>query len=250
MLLEDYTLIKNIYLVCFGVIVSLCVQYVLLAILTFQKKNSMIFRLVILGLFLCLLESSLVMVLIEKNIEYLLAVIGVVSFLKVQVITWLYVLRIKSLGSFFKCDFYIKYIPFIIGAAQIPIVVITFYSKNLREYISHYNYYEISAFVLSFVISVCEVIMNILLLKKLHFVLEYKPESLKKIVFHLSLASLIVVLLEIAMLFTRAFLPIDYALNPIIYAIRTYIIIQFYDNLITAVNSDIQSSLVMLSYSE
>ena len=236
--LWDPQLIVSIYTACFGGTVCIVIQYIMLAFLTFEKRTSLIFKLVIGGLSLCFVEAVLIMIFMHLSTSYMLFGLGIVSFIRMQLVAWLYVLRIKSLGSYISWERGVKYIPYIIAAAQMPMLVIAFLSKNPIDYMVNYRYFWISASVSQVTACLVEIFMNTLLLKKLNFALEYKPAALKKIVTHLYLASLIVTVLELSLQIIRAYIPIDLALNPIIYAIRIYIIIQFYDNLLLAINTD------------
>ena len=228
--LWDPQLIVSIYTACFGGTVCIVIQYIMLAFLTFEKRTSLIFKLVIGGLSLCFVEAVLIMIFMHLSTSYMLFGLGIVSFIRMQLVAWLYVLRIKSLGSYISWERGVKYIPYIIAAAQMPMLVIAFLSKNPIDYMVN-SVSQVTACLV-------EIFMNTLLLKKLNFALEYKPAALKKIVTHLYLASLIVTVLELSLQIIRAYIPIDLALNPIIYAIRIYIIIQFYDNLLLAINTD------------
>ncbi len=155
-------------------------------------------------------------------------------FLMIQVVTWLYVFRIESLGKYMKYDKWIRYTPYILGGTQVLTMV------GIIMHAADYDntLYIYTSVTFSFVSIVIELFMTVLLLKKLQFILEYRKELLKKLVSHIYMTCTIIIVVEILILVLKLTMSsLDYALRPFEYLIRTYVIIQFYDELITGVQT-------------
>ena len=184
------------------------------------------------------MESFLALLIITVYIPHSGAILGAVSFMKVQVVSWLFVFRFKSIGTYFKHEEYIILIPIVSGVAQVPIVVILGLSSSFEEYLNNYSCYLISASVLFIIISGLEIVMNLALLRKLKFILEHKPGATRKMFCRIRFISVLIVLMEFVLCFARCIVTIDNVANPIIYAVRIYVIILFYDDLLNALDTN------------
>ena len=249
-----------VYVSCWGGCTCLFLQYLLLAYTVFNNKKSKIFKLLILGLVLCYLESCLTIIpiftqVLKRNEKpssspmmwYLTSLpMAIVWFLMIQIVLWLYILRIKSLGNYGKYDKYLNYIPLVIAIQQMPNVLITVIPEvDMSE---SYHKFTISSSVFSFTIALLEIFLFYVLMQKLNFILEYKPDDLRKIGKRLRLASVIVILLEIGMSILRFAFPVDFSISPIINLLKLNIIIQFYSDLLVSVNRECQHSSKLCSY--
>ena len=250
-----------VYIACWGGSTCLFLQYLLQAYTVFTRKTSKIFILTITGLCLCYLESCLTMVSVvirsltkvthsgigDMNslaLWYMIYIpINISWFLMVQVVTWLYVLRIKSLGYYTKIDSYMKYAPLIVAVMQMPNLIINLARLNIEDVVDkQYHYFEISSSVFSVCITLVEIAMFLILLKKLNFILEYKPNVLNKMGHHLKVTCSAVIFMDIVMAGVRFLFLIDFSISPLIYLLRIYIIIQFYSDLLVSVNREYAST--------
>ena len=222
-----------------GGTLSLFVQYMLYAFITFDKKMNKMFAGVIVGLMLCLTEATLGIFYVyawdqfDLNGQVALSVIfGISWFSMIQVVTWLYVLRINSLGKYMKFDGFIWYIPFIIGALELASV----FSIFLRTLNISSNVFRYSSLIFSIGAVIFEIFMTFLLLRKLRFILEYQEELLHSLFWHIVSACVVVLLLEFIILGLKIIgSSIDNAARPFAYIVRIYVVIQFYDKLITGI---------------
>eukprot|EP00835_Amoeboradix_gromovi_P004442 NODE_346_length_10492_cov_0.275955.p5 type:complete len:274 gc:universal NODE_346_length_10492_cov_0.275955:9899-9078(-) len=263
----DYQQLNDmVYIACWGGSACLFLQYSLHAYTVFCDKTGKIYILTVLGLILCFLESCLTLVNVyfnptdsQKQPEltdaslhwYLINIpMNVVWFFMVQIVTWLYVLRIESLGYYFKFDKYLKYAPFLIAVMQMPTVVINLERSKVDD--DSYQYFMIFSSAFSIIITLVELYMFVILLRKLNFILEYKPIILTKMGKHLKISCFAVMILEITMAVVRFFFLIDFSISPLIYLLRIYIIIQFYSDLLVSINreSKVTTDLRLNSYLE
>ena len=160
---------------------------------------------------------------------------GIFWFLMIQVVTWLYVFRIESLGMYMKYDKWVRYTPYILGVFQLLTMV-----GIIMQAADYYkdDVYIITSVTFSLVSIVIELFMTVLLLRKLQFILEYRKELLKKLVSHIYITCAIIVVVEVIIVVLKLNMSsLDFPLRSFVYLIRTYVIIQFYDELITGVQT-------------
>ena len=162
--------------------------------------------------------------------------INIAWFSMIQIVTWLYVTRITSLGAYMPIDNYLKYAPIIIGTLQFPNMIINLARLNVEN--DPHNYFVISSSIFSLCIVIIEGCMYLLLIAKLNFILEYRRNLLEKIGRHLKITCCVVILLELIMAGVRPFYFVDFSMSPIIYLLRIYIIIQFYSDLLVTMNKE------------
>eukprot|EP00835_Amoeboradix_gromovi_P001202 NODE_50_length_27150_cov_0.307308.p7 type:complete len:305 gc:universal NODE_50_length_27150_cov_0.307308:11622-10708(-) len=245
-----------VFIACWGGATCLFLQYMLHAYTVFALKTSKIYLLIVTGLILCYLESCLTIVnifVVDGNSTrytshslrdwYLINIpMNIIWFFMVQVVIWLYVLRIQSLGTYGTIDRYLKYSPVVVAIMQLPNLVINLARLNIESIDDvKYHYFVISSSVFSVCITIVEIAMFLILIKKLNFILEYKQAVLLKIGFHLKITCVAVIFLDVVMAIVRFQFPVDFSISPIIYLLRIYIIIQFYSDLLVSVNVECTS---------
>ena len=251
-----------VYISCWGGCSCLFLQYNLQISSVFTTKTSKIYILTILGLCMCYLESCLTMISVFTRSAYAANLgftstsidpltmwyafnipMNVVWFLMVQIVTWLYVYRVQSLGTSVKVDKYLKYVPFIIGIFQLPNVVINLTVFNSESGNQKSNYFIVSSSILSVCITFVELSMFTILLQKLNAILEFKPVELAKVGMHLKINCAAVMGLQIIMAIVRFFVLIDFAVSPLIYLLRIYIIIQLYSDVLVSIDREYKTTL-------
>lgn len=230
-------------------------QFILQAYTTFDKKSNLIYKLVVVGLLLSLSQSTLAFIMsnVGNDSRYTaLVVININWFLMVQVVTWLYVLRINSIGRFTesRCNFNVmKAMPYVVAVLQIPCIVVRLIqTDSFNSDTEQYLYFLFTRGIFSFAITAIEVYMYFALMGKLDFLLEYKPMMKKKLAWHLRVNCCLVIILEVVLAFLRIAYPINYAFSPIIYLVRVNVIINFYNALITDANRDSWDNQLSSSY--
>ena len=245
-----------VYTACWGGATCLFLQYMLQAFIVFEKKDSIIFQLILVGLIMCYLQSSLTMIVVVLDVTrpevqlsvftwYCISIpMNLAWFAMVQINQWLYVLRIRSLGCHSKFESYIIYVPYSVALLQLPNFIINVARLNIKKVdFGKYSNFITSSSIFSICISFVEICMFIILLQKLNFILEYKPEVLLKMAYHLTLTCSFVVCLEIIMAAVRFFILVDFSISPLINLLKLYIIIQFYNDLIISINKQVRLSL-------
>ena len=243
-----------LYVACWGGSTCLFLQYLLQAYTVFTKKDSIIYKLLVAGLFVCYLESTLSMVYVglrfyageetpsignldPLTVWYLIYIpTNIAWFAMIQIVTWLYVLRISSLGAYMPIDRYIRHAPIIVGILQLPNFIINLARLNLENEI--HNYFVISSSIFSIFIIFIEFVMFLVLMAKLNYILEYRASLMGKMARHLKITCIVVIVLEIAMAGIRFTFLVDFSISPIIYLLRIYIIIQFYSDLLVTINKE------------
>ncbi len=228
---------------------GLFLQNLLHAVTIFDKKTNRIFYITIGSIILCYLEAIFVVINlvlpIQIAIKYILQIfVNIYWFFLIQGVTFLYILRIKSLGEYMSFDKHLYTIPWIVAAVQIPSIVINLLKIDdinaTRE--QKYDYFVISRSLYTIVITAVDILLYVFLLKKLKFIMEYRQDVVRKLGWHLKVAMILVTFLEIGLAVIRILFPIDYTLTPIIYLLRIYIIIQFYGDLINSVKTSSNSA--------
>ena len=233
----------SLALIFWGGSICLFSQYVLQAIFVFSC-SSYLFKMVILGLLSCVIEATLVMAFIYYDFNDAVSIaLGVCVaffwFVMIQITTWLSVKRIQSLGYYMAFDSYIQYVPYIVGLLEIPTtlcIILDAWNVNL-----FLGYYDISSTVFAFLSIILEITLCILLIKKLNFILEYKPKTLSKLAFHIKFMCLLITLLECGIIVSKIMkLPLDFSIRPFTHLLRIYVIIQFYNDLLLSVDQEMQ----------
>ena len=241
-----------VYIACWGGATCLFLQYLLQAYTVFNKKDSKIYRLIIAGLLMCYLQSSLTMIVVIIDFVYpnmklslivwysIFIPLTLAWFFMVQINQWMYVYRIKSLGTYSRVDKYMNYVPFFVAFIQLPNFIINLARLNIEDVDDKkYHYFIISSSIFSICISFVEICMFFILLRKLNFILEYKPDVLAKMGHHLKVTCVLVILLEVVMAVVRFEFLVDFSISPLIYLLKIYIIIQFYNDLLANINKQI-----------
>ncbi len=231
--MEEYVISIGIW----GGTFCLFLQYLSLAYMSFDLRYSRMFFGIVTALILCVIESTLAIFYTYTKYgqpEKLIVGIffGLSWFFMIQVVTWLYVLRIDSLGKYMTFDKCVWYTPYILGVFELMTMVgIIMHAADFDN--SVYIYTSVAFTVMSIVI---EVFMTVLLLRKLRFILEYRKELLQRIVNQIYFTCAIIVIIEIIIVVMKLTgSSLDFPLRPFVYLIRTYVVIQFYDELITGV---------------
>ena len=229
-------------MVMWGGIIALFFQYLIQAGTIFDKKYNWMFAGVIASLVLCILEATF-------GIYYLYTASNSGSaesqlvwgtlfaffwFTMIQAVTWLYVLRIQSLGKYMTFDKCVSYIPFFLAVFEVFTVVgIVLHASQIDKYKDVYLYTSV---LFTIICIVLELLMTGILVRKLKFILEYREDLLQKIWIQIVVASAFVVVLECAIVVVKfTGTNIDFTMRPLAYIVRIYVIIQFYDELITGI---------------
>eukprot|EP00835_Amoeboradix_gromovi_P004166 NODE_309_length_11266_cov_0.459479.p3 type:complete len:268 gc:universal NODE_309_length_11266_cov_0.459479:9426-8623(-) len=237
-----------------GGTISLALQYLLNAVITFEKKYNKMFIGIVCAIFLCVLESTIAIHYIyysqyndnPQNQLIMGSFFAFTWFSMIQVVTWLYVLRIDSLGKYCKFDKCCWTIPYFIGVFELFTVIgIVLHATQIDSF---KNYYRYSSLVFTVISILLEIFMTYLLIKKLSFILEYRDDLLAKLGLQIKVACVAVVLLEVAIIVLKFYGSfVDVALRPFTYIVRIYVIIQFYDDLIMALHHSNSSGLAAIS---
>eukprot|EP00834_Sanchytrium_tribonematis_P003303 NODE_123_length_17687_cov_0.732261.p9 type:complete len:259 gc:universal NODE_123_length_17687_cov_0.732261:16604-15828(-) len=241
---------SDVYQICWGGSLCLMIQNFLLAVMTFDKKRNKIFQLIIAGLLICFGLSTLVLSKsFDDKLENMIVYKNIVWFVLVQTVSWLYVLRIKSLGNYIDEDRYVNYLPCVVALLQIPCIFVNALGlKDIKLLKDRYTYFAIAGSVFSLGITIIEIYMYYILLKKLDFILEYRPRVAKKLKSQLQITCAFMATLEIGLAILRCVYPITFAISPIIYMLRISVLIKFYSDLLANIDSDCIEDLSRRSY--
>ena len=245
---------KLVYAGFWGGSTCLSIQNLLHAITIFDKKSNVIFWLTISSIIMCQLEATLVLALtlnlMDPSFTYTFLVLANIAwFLIIQMVTLLYILRIRSLGEYMNFDKYLRFIPWIVAAVQLPSMVINLLHPSYFDVSKEakYNYFVISRSLYTCVITIIEVVLYLLLLKKLQFIMEFRQVAVNKLAWHLRVTCIIVIGLEIVLAVVRVLFAIDYSVTPIIYLLRIYIVVQFYGDLLSSIQTSNEDSFMCLN---
>lgn len=238
------------YSLGFGSCIGLFIQNMIHATTIFGKKSNLIFYLIILGLVNCIIQGLITFLLtvelIAPDLRFGFRIVtNLLWFALIQLVTWLYILRIKSLGDYMPFDKWIYLMSPIVALVQVPSMILNLIDSDVLGTSTElkYTYFVIARTVYTVTITVVDVALYIFLLKKLNFILEFRQHMVKKLGFHLKISMACVTFVEIALGVVRIIFPIDYTVTPSIYLIKLYIIIQFYGELVDNVTCD--TGLVM-----
>eukprot|EP00835_Amoeboradix_gromovi_P000904 NODE_34_length_31639_cov_0.254375.p10 type:complete len:286 gc:universal NODE_34_length_31639_cov_0.254375:26719-25862(-) len=257
---ETYSMDSHtISLMIWGGTFSLFLQYLLQAVITFNKKYNKMFALVVTALILCVVESAMGIhsMYLDSNRSYvdemsrLISMIcfAILWFCMIQSVTWLYVLRIESLGKYYWFDKHVFLIPWIIALFQVfTFASIILYGIQTEKYKLAYRY---TSTVFTLISILLEWLMTVLLLKKLNFILEYRTELLHALDFQIKSSFVLIILLEVIVIILKCFGSIiDAPTRAFAYIIRVHVIIQFYDNLILRIKYSSSYSNVVAADAE
>ncbi len=221
----------------------LFIQGIIQCGMVFKRKKSTIYILSIIGLVSAIAELTIVLSFLYFNLDEHIYVVLVTPLwiIMIQAATWVYCIRIKSLGGITKYDYIISKTPWVILMAQLPTIII-FNLKLYYKQLQVVNY--ISGICLSVIITVCEIIQFVGLLSKVLEMLEYRTFIKKLLRIEISLALVMMILFDISLLvFKIVKTPLDVVIRPFSYILRIVLVIRFFDDLLDQVNESYLSSI-------
>eukprot|EP00834_Sanchytrium_tribonematis_P003180 NODE_115_length_18417_cov_0.666012.p12 type:complete len:251 gc:universal NODE_115_length_18417_cov_0.666012:4255-5007(+) len=158
------------------------------------------------------------------------AIIGVFMsilwFLMIQATTWIYTLRIVTLGKPHAADKYVKLIPFAFIIIEIPAAVtIALEGFNIKY---HPLYLDVSL-AFTIIAIILELFMYTILVKKTIFLMKYSSEPHKGLVKNVKIAMAILIAAKFLIVVAKLLgSSLDMSMRPFTQLVRIYIILQFY----------------------
>ncbi len=216
------------------------------------SRASLIFKLIVCGLICSIVESTLVVGFLYMDLDstansILSVFVALFWFLMIQITTILHVKRISSMGYYMWFDKYMRYLPLVIGCLEVPTVVCIildgFNVIPMNEDGIAIGYYDIFSILFAGISILVELILYWFLYLKLKFILEYNPNLLSKLIFHINVMLGVIVITEVAIIVAKScHTVLDLSIRPLTQLLRIYVIIQFYSDLILGIDTDMHAS--------
>eukprot|EP00835_Amoeboradix_gromovi_P002371 NODE_133_length_18153_cov_0.298050.p7 type:complete len:257 gc:universal NODE_133_length_18153_cov_0.298050:15419-16189(+) len=209
------------------------------AVIVFKNKSSAIFVFCVLGLIFSITLSSFISLTNLFSINALVSrvVTQVLWLFMIQFVTWMSCLRIKSLGGYFcNDDLYIEYVPWFLLLVQLSISVPTI----LGLYVPFYDFIAM-IMSLTFSVAIClsEIYMYKVLRYKVKTFLEYRRKLRSLLLKELTIALVVLITMEILLIVSKIFnATVMTTGRPFSYLVRIVILVQFYDNLLSELDTD------------
>eukprot|EP00834_Sanchytrium_tribonematis_P004486 NODE_224_length_12322_cov_0.795549.p3 type:complete len:269 gc:universal NODE_224_length_12322_cov_0.795549:4300-5106(+) len=160
---------------------------------------------------------------------------------------FVYSIRIQSMGGYNRFDKFAAKIPWIFIIVTLPIfliVVVTYFLVNdqAKEILKEVSL--VLGIIFSVLITVSEAFLYLVLLQKVREILEYRTTAKKKLVWELSFALVLIVILDVLLIISKvAIVSLDKNLRPFTYLLRFVYIVRFYDDLLEDVNQSYLSNI-------
>eukprot|EP00835_Amoeboradix_gromovi_P004241 NODE_318_length_11118_cov_0.235049.p5 type:complete len:253 gc:universal NODE_318_length_11118_cov_0.235049:6427-7185(+) len=243
-LIDAYILLMLSHMVL-GASWLLYIQGMIKCLFIFKNKTSTISLICILGLTCAIIDVTVLVSGIYSDEKYAIDVVIVAPFwfIMIQCASWIYCIRIQSIGGYYsKHDRYIGYVPLIILGFQIPAVIFTVLALFMTQY---REMGIVCGIVLSVAITILEIYMFSVLIIKLQIFLEFRENTKSILIYQMTAALALMVVLEILLIISKAvFYKFDVILRPFTYLLRIVIVLQFYDELLSDLDSIPLSNLV------
>eukprot|EP00834_Sanchytrium_tribonematis_P003302 NODE_123_length_17687_cov_0.732261.p8 type:complete len:269 gc:universal NODE_123_length_17687_cov_0.732261:16739-17545(+) len=225
----------------FALTVLLCILTTIKYIHTFKKKRHSLSYLIIFGILASICHSAfaLAYMIVDKSYGvptaqdiFLDIVISTTWLLMLQIESWLYVRRISSLGNYMWFDKYLKYSPFVLLVMQLPVAVGIGFEL---VYIEDFRIVLYALLVcISVVIIIAEVVLDIFLIQKLKFILEYRKTTLGKLCKIIFVMCCFAIIFELGLIVACILKPVVYiSLRPFICTVKIFLMIEFYSKLLS-----------------
>ena len=224
----------------FGGSLCLFIQGIVQCFVVFQRRNTFIWNLSLLGLVAGISKSFAIVALQEFHLDSIIffAIHTPSFFILIQATSWVCYKRIATLGGITKYDKYIKSVPFVILAIQIP-CQITFVLEYLyQESAAFKNLFSICIVSLSIIITMCEVFMYKALLAKINEMLEYRKGLRVLLTNEIRLGLGALISLDCIIIYTRLAFPssrIDSSIRSFSYILRIVFVIKFFGDLLAEI---------------
>ncbi len=208
----------------------------------FPQKRKRFFGMLVAGLCSSMLYVTVSVAVYQFGANKLWLLLGTSGwYIMIICSNFVYATRIKSLGLFGgRVDRVAAATPWFFLFLLTPILALSLLGPFLPINGSTAAV-KTASFVLAVVLSACiavgEIFLFVVLLKKVREILEFRDDVRKRLVVELSVAVAILVALEVALLVSK-FLPnnVDRILRPLVYLLRYFLVIRFYDELLEDIN--------------
>ena len=202
------------------------------AIVVFQKKRGIMFMICLVGLF-----SGIILLMLDAaalfwgtSLKFIAIFATPFWYLTIQCASWAYCIRIRSMGVISKFDKFVDYTPWAILVFQIPANVLFILMVFNPEY---QELYVIVSVIFSAAISVSEVFLYVVLLKKVLNILEYRRRVKNALSYEMFGSLILLIVLDAVLIVSKIMTDrLDIILRPFTYLLRIVIIIRFYDILL------------------
>eukprot|EP00834_Sanchytrium_tribonematis_P004803 NODE_256_length_11672_cov_0.220168.p5 type:complete len:276 gc:universal NODE_256_length_11672_cov_0.220168:10540-9713(-) len=215
----------------------------------FPHKSKLFFILLQTGLFSAIFNACIVM-----SEQYLDAprllndILGTLTwFIMIFIANYLYSVRINSLAIYSKFDQLVKWTPWLLLLVMLPtqaLGIISYYIPQMDLRLSGY----FLAIIFSFMIAIGEILLYVVLLRKILEILEYRLDIKRKLSVELSLSLFILCIFDILLIISKLQLnTLDRPLRAFTYLLRLLFLIRFYDDLLDSVGQQGYLSSLNLS---
>ena len=230
--MTEFEPLKMLAFMFWGADWLLVVQGITRAVVVFPHKRKKMFILIVAGLVSSLLNSSLAMAEIYFGNPLIYYTIFGLSSWYVMIFTssYVYAIRIKSLGGHSKFDKSVQLTPWIILIFAIPVNTIGLLSRYLPQLVS---VNLISSTIFSVFLAVGEIYLYSVLLYKISDILEYRDGAKRILIYQLTASLGLLTILEVLLIASKlSSNAMDRFLRPFNYTLRLVLVIQFFDDLL------------------
>ncbi len=224
--------LETLALMVLGASCLLFIQGMFQSITVFNSKRSRMFVLCICGLISGILQCILVTSGLYWGVNgHVIAIVATPFwYLMIQSASWVYCIRIQSLGVRSSQDKYVRYIPWVILVLQIPANVLYIMASFDKRY---FNLNVIIGTIFSVFIALFEIYLFIVLLLKVVNVLEYRRRVKNLLIYEIVVSLVLLIFLDTALIIAKvANWKFDLILRPFTYLLRIVIVIRFFEDLL------------------
>lgn len=229
-------------LVLFGADWLLFLLAMVQAFRVFPQKRKRFFILVVVGLCAAILFESVSVAVFQFNVNPLWGLLSISGwYVMITCCNFVYAIRIRSLGVYGGVlDRVASCIPWFFLGLLTPIYVIAMISPALPINPNSAAVKVVATVLqitLSGSIAVGEIFLFVVLLRKVQMILEFRDDVRRRLMRELSVSVAVLVALEIAVLVSK-FVGGNYdrLLRPLVYILRFFLVIRFYDDLLEDIN--------------
>ena len=227
--------------ICLTIIALLVVGYgIKFACSTFRSKGK-VFYAVVVALVAAFLQELLINIrdsFVPGSASFIVVIVlsGIIYFYLFIVVNLLYVIRIKSLGSYITIEWFAKYTPALFGtvAVAIYIIFVLFYMNPTIMSQQVYIGITIGLFTAAMLL---EIYLSAVLIKKIVIMLEYRESVQRKAILKTKVYLVLIILMELSIFFIRIFYfhkeSPESHLRTAGFILRIIVVIDFYKDIIT-----------------
>ncbi len=196
------------------------------ALCLFSEKRNRIFGCVAAGLVCAMGEAAIAYTSFDPGTMVL--IFSPLWVIMVQATTWLYVFRIRTLRVFPECDNWVRVTPWAILVGQIPVIVL--FNLDTADPLLRTAMLAVGLTYDACVIAI-EIALFLVVMKKLLFLLEYRPTFKRYFVYETAVMLTLIVLGDAARMtaFVLAITPLTLTLSASTYLFRLVVVIRTYE---------------------